>query len=446
VYLVLTSLRRLVCLLPHRLVFMFGACLGRAWYALDAGERRVAKANLVNAFPEWSHRRVCRTARAVFKHLAQMVLEFLAMPRYADAAYRRRWVSIVGEEHLRQASDLGCGVIILTAHIGNWELGGLLCAALGYPAIIIADEIGSKGLMRFVNETREAMGMRVVEKRVVVRPILAALHASRYVTNLVDLNAGRNGLEATFFGRVCSTPRGAAVFAVKTGAPIVPGMCTLRPDGRYELRFYALPPLQRTGDAQSDVAEMTQQLTSFVEARVREQPEQWHWQYKRWKPFNRGQFRRGFRYVETILVDAPGTPDEASASLSACKHLKAAYPHSRLAVLVRGPLGNSLRGSAYVDEVIEYSHRRGVGGLVDAARLIRRLRRRYFHVAVLLSGSFRAALWAALAGIPLRVGSKGQNGGWLLTHRAALRASDAKGGDRYTAITARLVRTPARTA
>jgi KDO2-lipid IV(A) lauroyltransferase len=442
VYLVLTFLRRLVCLLPRRLVFMLGACLGRAWYALDARERRVAKANLVNAFPEWPHRRVCRTARGVFKHLAQMALEFLAIPRYADAAYRRRWVSVAGEDHLRQASTLGRGVIILTAHIGNWELGGLLCAVLGYPAIAIADDIGSKGLMRFINETREAMGMRAVERRVVVRPILAALRAGQYVTNLVDRNAGRNGIEATFFGRVCSTPRGAAVFALKTGAPIVPGMCTVQPDGRCELRFYAPPPLEQTGDQESAVATLTQQLTSFVEARVRERPEQWHWQYKRWKPFNLGQFRRGFRYVETILVDAPGTPDDVSASLAACEHLKAAYPHSRLTVLVRAPLGDRLRDSPHVDEVIEYSHRRSLRGLVDQARMIRRLRRRYFHVAVLLSGSSRSALWAALAGIPLRVGVRGQSGGWLLTHRVAPRASDVGRGEGYVAVASRLARAP----
>jgi len=437
-------LRRLTCLLPRRLVFMVGGCVGRVWYALDADQRRVAKSNLVNAFPQWSHRKVCRTARTVFRHLARMVLEFLRMPRYGDAAYRRRWVSVWGEEHMREATELGRGVIILTAHIGNWELGGLLCAALGYGAIAIAGEIGSSGLMRFINETREAMGMRVVEKRAAVRPILAALRAGEYATNLVDQNAGRNGLEAIFFGRVCSTPRGPAMLALKTGASIVPAFCTLRPDGRYELRFYApiVPP--QTGDPEWTVAEMTQRLTAFVEARVRERPEQWQWEYKRWKPFNRGQFRRGFRYVETILVDAPDGPDEIVSSLPVYEYLKAVYPHSRLAVLVRAPLGDRLRESPHVDEVIEYVHRPAVRGLVEAVRTIRRVRRRTFHVAVLLSGSRRAALWAALAGIPLRVGRKGQPGSWLLTHRAPARRMGVHDGDGYLDIAAMLARAPAR--
>ncbi len=444
VYLALMFLRRLVCLLPRRFVFMMGGCVGRLWYALDAQQRRVAKSNLVNAFPQWPHRKVCRTARAVFRHLAGMVLEFLRMPRYADAAYRRRWVSVSCEEHIRRATEQGRGVIILTAHMGNWELGGLLCAALGYRAIAIAGEIGTSGLMRFINETREAMGMRVVEKRVVVRPILAALRAGEYTTNLVDQNAGRNGLEATFFGRVCSTPRGPAMFALKTGAPIVPGLCTLQADGRYELRFYppVVPP--QTGDPESAVAEMTQRLTAFVEARVRDRPEQWHWQYRRWKPFNRGQFRRGFRYVETILVDAPDGPDEIVDSLPTCEYLKAAYPHSRLVVVARAPLGDRLRESPHVDEVIEYVRRPGMRGLVEAVRTIRRVRRRYFHVAVLLSGSRRAALWSALAGIPLRVGGKGQPGSWLLTHRAPARTTGARGGDGYLDVAAMLARAPAR--
>ncbi len=438
VYLTLTFLRRFTCLLPRRLVFILGACLGSLWYALDATQRRVAKSNLVNAFPAWPHRRVCRTARAVFRHLAQMALEFLRIPRYTDAAYRRRWVRIVHEEHLRAASQPGRGVIILTAHIGNWELGGLLCTALGYPAIAIAERIGPKGLMKFVNETRELMGMRVVEKRAVVRPILAALRAGEYATNLIDQNAGRNGLEASFFGRICSTPRGPASFALKTGAPIAPAVCVLQPDGRYELRFYEPIVLRPTADPKRDVADMTQRLTSFVEARVREHPDQWHWEYKRWKPFNLGQFHRGFRYVETILVHAPEAPDDLAAVLPACEHLKAAYPHSRLAVLVKAPLAARLPASPHVNEVVEYRHRPGVRGLVDALRTVRRVRRRYFHVAVLLTDSPGPALRMALAGIPLRVGTRGP----LLSHRLPPRSPGTSARDHFLRIAARLARRP----
>jgi hypothetical protein len=331
---------------------------------------------------------------------------------------------------------------MVTAHIGNWELGGLVSAALGYPAIAIAERIGPKGLMRFINETRVLMGMRVVDKRVVVRPIFAALRAGECATNLVDQNAGSTGLEVAFFGRVCSTPKGAATFALKTGAALVPALCTLQPDGRYELRFYEPVPLEPTANAERDVAATTRQLTSFVEARVRERPEQWHWEYKRWKPFRRGRFRKRFRYVESILVHAPAKPDEIEHVVPVCEYLKGAYPHSRVAVLVEATHSGLIRTGPHVDEVIEYRRARGVRGLVEAARLIRRLRHRYFHLSVLLTGSFESALWAALAGIPLRVGEGGRGRGGSLTHVVDGAKPGTTATDRFLAVAARIARPP----
>jgi ADP-heptose:LPS heptosyltransferase len=187
---------------------------------------------------------------------------------------------------------------------------------------------------------------------------------------------------------------------------------------------------------------MTQQLTSFVEARVRERPEQWHWEYKRWKPFNRGRFRRGFRYVETILVHAPARADEIEDVLPACAYLKAAYPHSRLTVLMEATVSRLLRDCPHVDEVIEYRRRRGVRGLVEATRVIRRVRRHYFHVAVLLAESFRPVLWATLAGIPLRVGEGGRGRGCLLTHAVARAKPGTSAADRFLQVASRIARAP----
>ncbi len=442
VYHVLAFLSRLLCLLPHRAAVALGEWLGRIWYVVDARHRRVAKANLVNAFPEWSHRRVCRTARAGFKHFARSLVEFFRRPRYADPAYRARRVSVVGVERMRAALERGRGVILLLTHWGNWEIGGLVCAALGYPHSAVGRAVRSKAIMRFLNETRGRSGTRFLDKHHAVRPTLAALRAGECVGLFIDQTTSEQGTEVTFFGRVCETTRGPAGFALKTGAPIVPIMCPLLPDGRYEVRFYEPIPHPHTSDFRRDVDEMTQRLTSFVEQRVRERPEQWLWSHRRWKPFDRGLFRPGFRYVETILVEAPDRPDETEASLGTCACLKAAYPHARLAVLIKAPLGRLLQGSPHVDDVIEYSHRRGVRGLLDAARTIRRLRRRYFHVAVLLSGSSRSALWAALAGIPLRVGACGRRRSWLLTHRVAPRRPEVPWGDYSIEIAATLAEAP----
>ncbi len=442
VYLALTFLRRLLCLLSHRLAVALGEWLGRVWYAVDVRHRRVAKANLVNAFPEWSHRQVCRTARRVFRHFARVLIDFLRLPRYADPAYHARWLSVVGEEHLRKAHALGRGVILLSAHWGNWELMGLTCAALGYRVSAIARKIGSRGLTRFINETRGVTGMRVLDKMQAARPTLAALGAGEYVGILIDQNDAVTGIPASFFGRECATTPALASFALKTGAPVVPAVCPLGPDGRYRARFFEPITPPQTGDPQRDAAVMTQRLTSFVEQRVREIPEQWFWVHRRWKPFDCGCMRRGFRYVETVLIKMPNWLGDTVMSLPVCEYLRTAYPHARIIALIRAPYGGVLEGNAYVDEVIEYSHRRGVRGLLDLARTLRRLRRRYFHAAVLMTNSFSSALWIALAGIPLRVGTRGQWRRWLLTHTVRPRPRDIHQRDHYVEIAARLADAP----
>lgn len=441
-YLTLTFLCRLVCLLPHRLAARLGEWLGRVWYAVDARHRRIAKANLVNAFPEWPHARIRRTARAMFRHFARTMIEFMRLPRYADPAYRARWMTVVGDEHLRKAHALGRGVILLSAHWGNWELMGLTCAALGYTVSAIARNVGSRGLTRFINETRAVTGMRVFDKMQAARPTLAALRAGECVGILVDQNDAVTGIAATYFGRECATTPALASFALKTGAAVVPAVCPLGPDGRNEARFYEPIEPPRTGDAQRDVAEMTQRVTSFVEARVRERPEQWFWVHRRWKPFDRGQMRRGFRYVETILVKMPNWMGDVVMALPVCEYLKAAYPDARIAALIKAPLGELLRDNPYVDEVIEYAHRRGPKRLLDTVRTIRRVRQRYYHAALLLPNSLSSALWMALAGIPLRVGTRGQWRRWLLTHPVAPRPEGTHQSNHYVEIAARLAEAP----
>ena len=393
--------------------------MGLLWYALAWRRRRVAKSNLVNAFPEWSHRQVCRTARLAFVSFMRTVLELFRQPRYADAAYRARWLGIKGEEHLRAAFDRGCGVILLLAHWGNWELIGPTLTALGYPHWAVGRQLRSATLMRFIHETRGLSKMRFIDKHRAVRPTLGALRAGNCVGIFIDQTTSEHGIEATFFGRVCSTTQGPAGFALKTGAPVVPAMCPLMPDGRYEVRFDEPIPAPQTGDAQRDVAEMTQRLTSFVEQRVREKPAQWLWSHRRWKPFDWGRFRPGFRHVETILVVTPDTPEAVEASRPACEHLKAAYPHGRLTVLTKAPLRHLVEGNPHVDEVMAYEHRRGFQRALD-------VRRRYFHVAVVLSDSFGSALCALLAGIPLRVGARGRWRDWLLTHKVVPRSREGR--------------------
>ena len=462
-YHLLSFASRLFCLLPERVATGLAELVGRLWHALDGRRRRIARSNVALAFPEWPWRRVCATARAAFMHFARSAMEFFRRPLYLDPAYLERHVRIEGVEHMRAAVAPGglhdeagkrdaClgfvqaarsaavapgGVVLLLAHWGNWEIGGLVCGRLGFRHAAVGRAYRSKSVMRFLNESRARGGTRFIDKHEAVRPVLAALRAGESVGFFIDQTTSDRSTLTTFFGRPCKTPIGPAGFAIKTGAPVVPIMCPRLPDGRCEARFH--PEIERphTGDVRRDIEELTQRMTRFVEERVREQPGQWLWMHRRWKPPENKRYRADFRYVETMLVAALDAQATAEATGRVCAFLKEAYPHARLTVLASDALSCALTGDSRIDEVIADER-----GLLNGLRLARRLRRRLFHVAIVLGDSARPAILARLAGIPLRVGSSDQPGRWLLTHRAPPRASDEKLVGHWLRVAATLVAPP----
>jgi len=432
-YYVLLLASRLFSLLPERLAVGAAPLFGRLWYALDGKRRRIARSNIALAYPEWSYRRACAMARASFVHFVRNIIVFLRAPYCLKPAYLRRYVGISGEDNIRAAYERGRGVVLLLAHWGNWEVGGLVCSLLGYPHSAVGRAFHSKGAMRFLNSTRARSGTRFIDKHEAVRPVLAALRGGECVGFFIDQTTSEPGILTTFFGRACKTTRGPAAFALKTGSPVVPVMCPLLPDGRYEVRFH--PPIEPpgTGDVRRDIDELAQRMTSFVEARVRERPGQWLWMHRRWKPADGGRFHREFRYVETILVMALDEPGDAGAVGRVCAFLREHCPQARIAVLAAPSCASDLEGGAGIDEVIEAPSR---GGWIKTWC---RLRRCDFHVAIVLSGSARAAFLAKAAGIRLRVGSSKQGGRRLLTHHAPPRSSDESLAEHWVRVAATII-------
>lgn len=432
-YYVLLTASRLFALLPERVAVGLAPLLGRLWYALDGKRRRVARSNIALAYPEWPYRRVCAMARASFVHLVRNIIVFLRAPHCLRPETLSRYVVVSGEDEMRAAYKRGRGVVVLLAHWGNWEIGGLVCTLLGYPHSAVGRAFRSKGTMRFLNSTRARRGTRFIDKHEAVRPVLTALRGGECVGFFVDQTTSEAGTLTTFFGRGCKTTRGPAAFALKTGSPVVPVMCPLLPDGRYEVRFYAPIEPPSTGDMRRDIDELAQRMTSFVEARVRERPEQWLWMHRRWKPADGGRFRRAFRYVETILVIALDEPGGAGALERVSAYLREQCPQARIAVLVAASWASEIETGAAVDEVIAAPAR---GGWTTMRRM---LKRRDFHLAIVLSGSTRAARLAKAAGIRLRVGSSEQGGRRLLTHLAPSRSAGGSPTEHWVRVAATVI-------
>jgi Kdo2-lipid IVA lauroyltransferase/acyltransferase len=272
-----------VSCLPRRLMLAMGRGLGRAWAAIDRRHVAIAADNLRRAFPEWDEARVGRTARAVYAHFGQVLLDIL----WLEARSREQveaLIDVEGGEHPRAAVAEGRGVLFATCHIGNWELQGIATGWMLGGMGVVGRPLDNPALDARLSAFRTRGGNIVISKHRALPQILRLLRERRGVAFLVDQNVQESdGIFVEFFGRPAATTTAVAAFAVKTGCPVVAGYSLLGPDGRYRLVYTPRLEWTPSGDRAADVARLTQELTRLIESWVRAAPEQWLWVHRRWK-------------------------------------------------------------------------------------------------------------------------------------------------------------------
>jgi KDO2-lipid IV(A) lauroyltransferase len=269
--------------LPWQRAAAIGAALGRAGYRPLGIRRDVVEEQIAAAFPEFTPERVRAVAEASYASLGRTTVEAALMPRLGTAGVLRLFTRVDGWDVFEAARAEGRGVIVVTGHLGNWELGGSYVAARGIPIDGVARQQENPLFDTFLTGTRERLGMRVVWDGEAVRRTPRALKEGRVVALVVDQGAA--GLASTwvpFFGRPAKTPRGPAVFALRLGAPLVFGASIRQPDGRFVLGFERVP-VAPTGDRERDVDAIVAAYTATLERWVRRYPEQYFWQHRRWK-------------------------------------------------------------------------------------------------------------------------------------------------------------------
>jgi KDO2-lipid IV(A) lauroyltransferase len=260
-----------------------GALLGTVGYRPLGVRRRVVERQLAAAFPELSPAEVQRTARAAYEHLGRVTIEAALVPSLGPAGVLALFDEPSGWEHVEAARAAGRGMLLVSGHIGNWELGGAYIAARGIGIDVVARRMGNPLFDAYVTSTRTQLGMQVVYDNDAVRRIPRATREGRAVALLVD--QGVKGLASSyvpFFGRPAKTPRGPAVFALRLGVPTIFAAVLRQPSGRY--RFFFEPvPVEDTGDRERDTDAIVAGYTAQLERFVRTAPEQYFWHHRRWK-------------------------------------------------------------------------------------------------------------------------------------------------------------------
>ena len=270
--------------LPSGLGLWVGRRLGDLVYWLLPDRRAAARENLARAFGgERAGREVGRLCRESFRHLGMTFVEACTFFFRPPSVMLSR-VEVEGVDHLKAAVAQGRGVLLLTAHFGNWELLAAAHVQTGYPLSVVARPLDSPVLSRLITRLREGGGVGVIPKRHAVRPVLEALRRGSMVGILLDQNTSRReGVFVPFFGELASTSRSLAVLALSSGAPVVPVFIHREAGGRHQVVIDPAIPPPSTGDREQDILAFTAVFAHVVESRIRQWPEQWLWMHRRWK-------------------------------------------------------------------------------------------------------------------------------------------------------------------
>lgn len=248
---------------------------------LDVGVpklRRVARKNLSFAFPESDERHRERIIDGVFASLARLLVAFSRFPDL-NPDNIGNLIRYEGLENYQRAKAKGYGILVATAHLGNWELSAFAHAFMTEPMGVMVRPLDNPLIDRLVETYRGLSGNKLIFKRDSALSVVRALRNNEAVGILIDQNTTpAEGVFIDFFGKKACAGVAFAKLAARTGATVIPGFAFWHEDeNRYVLRFY--PEIPVSGDAHAD----TQNIHSEIERIIREYPEQWMWIHRRWK-------------------------------------------------------------------------------------------------------------------------------------------------------------------
>lgn len=214
----------------------------------------------------------------VFRNIARLLLALARFPSL-NRSNIGEWIAYEGLENYMDAKRGGSGVLVATAHLGNWELSAFAHALMTEPMDVMVRPLDNPLIDRLVEERRKMSGNRLIDKKEAARAVMRALRNNEAVGVLIDQNTTLSeGIFVEFFGKLACAGSAFVKLAHRSNAAVIPGFALWEEKRqRYVLRFY--PRVAMSGDVEAD----TQRIHSAIEKTIREYPDQWMWIHRRWK-------------------------------------------------------------------------------------------------------------------------------------------------------------------
>ena len=259
-----------------------GRLVGDFIYFCVPVRKSITLNHLELAFPEKSVAERKQIARGAYQNFCMNIFEHLCIPKLSKEDLCSI-VKLANRDVLDQALENKRGVIIAGGHFGNWEYTSSAVAAYGYRLGVVVAEVANQYIDKKINEHRETTDADMIPKGASTRAVIKLLRENGAIGMLMDQDENEDGIFVDFFGRPCSTAKGPAAIALKTGAAVLFFAAIRQPDGHIKVIFEPVEVDYTEGSSEENIVAITQRITSRLEHYTRLYPDHWFWMHRRWK-------------------------------------------------------------------------------------------------------------------------------------------------------------------
>ena len=282
-YILFISFSKFFQLLGLNLSRKFSFLIAVLFYYIIPIRKKTVLNNLKTAFPDYNEKKLRSIAFGSYKSFAITLAEILYMPAMSKEEIKKK-VYCSNRELIREKYKENNGVILLSAHFGNWEyIATSVAAQLNIPFSVIVKPQRNPYVTNWMNKARTKWNNEVVPLGISIKQTYQTLKDKKIVAMVADQRGPEESIKINFFGSDLSVHTGPAALSIKTGAPIIYGITVRQDDYSYKSVVTEISKENLPESDDEKIKELSQRHMTYLEGYIREYPEQWLWMHKRWK-------------------------------------------------------------------------------------------------------------------------------------------------------------------
>ncbi len=261
---------------PLKIIYFIATFVANLYYFFSVKDRKALVENIKMVLSDKGNDKLSEYyPRRVFINFAKYLVDFFRFSKL-DKNYIGKFIDVEGREYIDEVLKKKKGAIMLSSHIGNWELGAAVISLLGYPLYVIALDHADKRVNNFFIKQRGSKGVGVISIGIALKKCFKVLKENELLAILGDRDFSEKGEKIKFFGKETLIPKGPAVFSLRTGAPIIPTFMIRQKFNRFKFVFEKPISYQPTDNEENDVKTLINSYISIIEQYIRKYPDQWY--------------------------------------------------------------------------------------------------------------------------------------------------------------------------